>query len=78
MFGINLDKTHMITADEAIEGRDTELEVAPLHVVLGTPLKGPWPEGHEVIYFGMGCFSRDAREPAASIRAARGYSTPLA
>ena len=26
------------------------------HAVLGTPLTGPWPEGHEVAVFGMGCF----------------------
>ncbi|NBO45911.1 MAG: peptide-methionine (S)-S-oxide reductase MsrA [Actinobacteria bacterium] len=26
------------------------------HLVLGTPLSGPWPEGTEVIAFGMGCF----------------------
>lgn len=24
--------------------------------MLGTPLKGPWPEGYEAISFGMGCF----------------------
>ncbi|WP_062203539.1 peptide-methionine (S)-S-oxide reductase MsrA [Demequina salsinemoris] len=54
MFG--LDKTTMITADQALPGRDTELEVAPTHVVLGTALKGPWPEGMKVLYVGMGCF----------------------
>ncbi|MBU6213955.1 MAG: peptide-methionine (S)-S-oxide reductase MsrA [Actinomycetales bacterium] len=26
------------------------------HLVLGTPLGGPWPEGTEVVSFGMGCF----------------------
>jgi len=26
------------------------------HVVLGTPLQGPWPEGTEVLYVAMGCF----------------------
>jgi peptide-methionine (S)-S-oxide reductase len=24
--------------------------------VLGTPMTPPWPDGHEVAYFGMGCF----------------------
>ena len=50
------DKTHMVTKDEALPGRDTEVPVAPTHVVLGNPLKGPWPEGHEVLYVAMGCF----------------------
>ncbi len=26
------------------------------HAVLDTTLKGPWPEGHEVLYLAMGCF----------------------
>ncbi|MFN3865918.1 MAG: peptide-methionine (S)-S-oxide reductase MsrA [Demequina sp.] len=49
-------KTSMITKDEALPGRDTPVEVTDRHIVLGTPLMGPWPEGHEVIYLAMGCF----------------------
>lgn len=26
------------------------------HLVLNTDIRGPWPTGTEVIYFGMGCF----------------------
>ena len=37
-------------------GRTLEMPVAGTHVVLGTPLKGPWPTGFEVAVFGMGCF----------------------
>ncbi|WP_432831648.1 peptide-methionine (S)-S-oxide reductase MsrA [Dactylosporangium sp. CA-092794] len=44
------------TAESAIPGRDTEMPVAAKHIVLGTPLRGPWPAGLEVAYFGMGCF----------------------
>jgi peptide-methionine (S)-S-oxide reductase len=44
------------TAASAITGRDTEMPVAAKHTVLGTPLRGPWPAGLEVAYFGMGCF----------------------
>jgi peptide-methionine (S)-S-oxide reductase len=44
------------TAESAITGRDTEMPVAASHTVLGTPLRGPWPAGLEVAYFGMGCF----------------------
>ena len=49
-------KSKMITLDEALPGRDREMPVADKHAVLGTPLRGPWPAGLEVAYFGMGCF----------------------
>jgi len=49
-------KADMITADAALPGRDAELRVADRHTVLGTPLRGPWPAGLQVAYFGMGCF----------------------
>jgi peptide-methionine (S)-S-oxide reductase len=52
-FGKKLD---LPTADEALKGRDDAMRVAATHTVLGTPLEGPWPEGLEVAYFGMGCF----------------------
>ena len=32
------------------------MPVADRHEVLGTPLKGPFPEGLQVAVFGMGCF----------------------
>ena len=49
-------KTSMVSPEDALPGRDQAIPVADRHVVLGTPLTGPWPEGHEVISFGMGCF----------------------
>lgn len=49
-------KTEMVTEAEALPGRDEALAFDPTHVVLGTPLVGPWPEGHEVIHVAMGCF----------------------
>jgi len=50
------DKQTMVTADEALPGRDEVMPVPAAHVVLGTPMQGPWPEGHEVLYVAMGCF----------------------
>jgi peptide-methionine (S)-S-oxide reductase len=41
---------------EALTGRTAELPVPARHEVLGTPLRGPWPEGLQVAVFGMGCF----------------------
>jgi peptide-methionine (S)-S-oxide reductase len=49
-------KTDLVTADEALAGRAEEMAIVDRHTVLGTPLRGPWPEGLEVAYFGMGCF----------------------
>jgi peptide-methionine (S)-S-oxide reductase len=48
--------TEMVTPDRALPGRPEPLRVAPTHVVLGTPMTGPWPDGLEVAYFAMGCF----------------------
>ncbi|GAA2612517.1 peptide-methionine (S)-S-oxide reductase MsrA [Dactylosporangium fulvum] len=44
------------TPESALPGRDVEMPVAAKHTVLGAPLRGPWPAGLEVAYFGMGCF----------------------
>ncbi|MCB9673358.1 MAG: peptide-methionine (S)-S-oxide reductase MsrA [Alphaproteobacteria bacterium] len=50
-------KTVMPTPDRALPGRDTPMPGVPeAHFVNGHPLKGPWPEGMEVAYFGLGCF----------------------
>lgn len=51
-----LDKTIMVGAAGALPGHGEPMQISPKHVVLGTPLRGPWPPGHEVIYLGMGCF----------------------
>jgi peptide-methionine (S)-S-oxide reductase len=50
------DKTTMISREDALPGREQPIPVSDTHVVLGTPLQGPWPDGHEVLYFAMGCF----------------------
>lgn len=44
------------SAAEALPGRATEMAISPNHFVNGAPLKGPYPEGAETIYFGLGCF----------------------
>ena len=50
------DKTTMVSPEDAMPGRDQPIPVSDTHVVLGTPMQGPWPEGHEVLYVAMGCF----------------------
>jgi peptide-methionine (S)-S-oxide reductase len=45
-----------VAAKDALPGRPDELETAKSHYLLGSPLKGPYPEGHEKAMFGLGCF----------------------
>jgi peptide-methionine (S)-S-oxide reductase len=49
-------KTQMVTAQDALPGRDTAVRVPARHEVLGTPLAPPYPEGTEVAEFALGCF----------------------
>jgi peptide-methionine (S)-S-oxide reductase len=49
-------KAALPSAEDALPGRDTAIPVPHPHTVLGTPLTGPFPEGIEVAYFGLGCF----------------------
>ena len=49
-------KTAMVEPSEALPGRAHEVFVPERHEVLGTPLRGPFPEGVETAIFGMGCF----------------------
>ena len=49
-------KTQMPAPGEALSGRDAEMPVAGNHLVKGTPLKPPFPDGLEQAVFGLGCF----------------------
>ena len=49
-------KTKMPDPERALRGRDEPLQSGTHHFVNGNPLKGPWPDGMETIFFGMGCF----------------------
>jgi peptide-methionine (S)-S-oxide reductase len=46
----------MPTSDTALPGRDTAIPVIADHLVLGTPIVPPFPDGFERIVVGMGCF----------------------
>ncbi|MGW0228693.1 peptide-methionine (S)-S-oxide reductase MsrA [Actinopolymorpha singaporensis] len=50
-------KAEMPSPENALPGRpERPFTVAERHLVLGTPLEGPVPDGHEVALFGLGCF----------------------
>jgi peptide-methionine (S)-S-oxide reductase len=46
----------MVAEDDALPGRPDPIKVTGAHLVLGTPLKGPWPAGMRTATFAMGCF----------------------
>ena len=54
MFGRH--QTRMPTAEEALPGRSQPLPVTDTHLVLGTSLTPPFPDGMETAVFAMGCF----------------------
>ena len=46
----------MPTAEQALPGRDQEINISGIHYVNGHPLKGDIPEYLQKAVFGMGCF----------------------
>ncbi|WP_018949181.1 peptide-methionine (S)-S-oxide reductase MsrA [Thioalkalivibrio sp. ALMg11] len=46
----------MPAPEQALPGREEPMPVPERHMVLGTPLAPPYPEGMQVMQFGMGCF----------------------
>lgn len=55
VFG-TVPKWRMVTPEEALPGRAEPMRVTNRHFVNGRPLLPPFPEGMEVVLFGMGCF----------------------
>ncbi|MDW3219991.1 MAG: peptide-methionine (S)-S-oxide reductase MsrA [Acidimicrobiales bacterium] len=50
------DKQQMPAPEDALPGRPDPLPVPDAHLVLGTPLAGPYPDGMKTAVFGLGCF----------------------
>jgi peptide-methionine (S)-S-oxide reductase len=55
LFGFG-KKLTLPTPEQALPGRAEEMPVPERHYVNGNPLKPPFPEGMEMVIFGMGCF----------------------
>ena len=49
-------KSRLPTSDEALPGRADPMPVSDRHLVKGTPIKPPFPDGMETAIFGLGCF----------------------
>ncbi len=56
MFFLNEKKLKLPTLQEALPGRATPIPTASTHYLSNRPLQGPYPQGLEIAYFGMGCF----------------------
>jgi len=54
MFGFK--SPEMISPERALPGREATMPVADTHLVLGTPMTPPYPEGMQHIVVAMGCF----------------------
>ncbi|MCZ7533966.1 MAG: peptide-methionine (S)-S-oxide reductase MsrA [Acidimicrobiia bacterium] len=48
--------TQMPTRDTALPGRDEPLSISGIHFVNESSMTPPFPEGSQVVSFGMGCF----------------------
>ena len=46
----------MISAADALPGREQAIPVADAHLVLGTPMTPPFPDHLDSVVLGMGCF----------------------
>jgi peptide-methionine (S)-S-oxide reductase len=55
-------KTRMVTAAEALPGRQTPMPVPERHTVLGGPLAPPYPQGTQIAEFALGCFWGEERK----------------
>lgn len=49
-------KTKLPTKEDAIKGRNTPLDVNPIHFVSGNNIFAPFGQNTQYCYFGMGCF----------------------
>ena len=50
------DKTKLATPDNALAGREAPLTLRPEHAVTGRDMRGPYPDGVEIIDLALGCF----------------------
>jgi peptide-methionine (S)-S-oxide reductase len=55
LFGFG-KKLTLPSSEQALPGRAESMPVTNRHYVLGNPIQPPFPEGMEMVIFGMGCF----------------------
>jgi peptide-methionine (S)-S-oxide reductase len=80
MFGLKRKKLELPQPGEALPGRSSKMPVAARHLVLNTPMQGPWDAGLETAFFGLGCFwgaERKFWQLAGVVSTAAGYQAGL-
>lgn len=50
------DKNSIVSAADALPGRQQAMQVSNSHIVTGQPLQGPFADGLQCAVFAMGCF----------------------
>jgi len=55
MFGLNKKKS-LPAPEKALPGRSEQMPVSSSHIVLGNPMRPPFPEGYRQAVFALGCF----------------------
>ncbi|XDV43293.1 hypothetical protein PO909_011796 [Leuciscus waleckii] len=50
------NKSVLIAKERSLKGREEKMVVAVKHTAIGNPTVEPFPDGMEMIMFGMGCF----------------------
>ena len=53
---VDLTPKSVVAREDALPGREEEMPVAERNIVTDNPMVAPFPEGHEQIVLGMGCF----------------------
>lgn len=56
LFDVLKNKISVPQPNEALPGRDEEMQVSETHFVNKNPIKGPFPDHLETIVLGLGCF----------------------
>jgi peptide-methionine (S)-S-oxide reductase len=62
MFLFSRHKLEMPSPEDALPGRSEPIMTPGRHLVLGTPLAPPYPEGLEIAEFALGCFWGEERK----------------
>ena len=56
LFDVLSKKMSVPKPEDALPGRDREIDPGKSHFVNGNPLKGPYPDRYQTAMFGLGCF----------------------
>ncbi len=56
MFGFTKKSSQLLPSESTLSGRKEKMRIPEKHFTNGRPIAAPFPEGLEMVQFGMGCF----------------------